>query len=203
MKTGFAWDMISPYPLALDFGGPVIAYHKTILVVEDEESDRFFIEKAFRDNGVTAPIHCVNTGAEAIEYLMGEGKFADRKTYAFPTFIMTDLRMPELDGFAVLEHLKHNPEWSVIPTVVFTSSHDPDDVKKSYMLGASSFHEKPSDYAALRQQLRILQDYWMTCRVAEVDETGRRLVTCSKGKLGERFPQPSGGIQTRVVPTDD
>jgi two-component system response regulator len=178
----------------------VIPYNKTILVVEDEEADRYFIGRAFRDNGVTGPVQFVTSGLEAIAYLMGEGKFADRTTFPYPTFIMTDLRMPGLDGLGVLEHLKHNPEWSVIPTVVFTSSSDPDDIKKSYMLGASSYHQKPADYPELRKQLKILHDYWMTCCVAAVDSTGRHLKTNSAGKLGERFPQPEGGTQKRRKP---
>lgn len=172
-------------------------YHKTILVVEDEEADAILIEKAFRDNGVKGPIRIVHSGSEAIAYLMGEGRYADREKFAFPTFIMTDLKMPNGDGFEVLHHLKSNPEWSIIPTVVLTSSTDPDDIKKSYMLGASSFHQKPSSYHALRQQLKVLHDYWMTCCVPEVDVTGRQVMTESKGRLGERFSQPSGGTQTK------
>jgi CheY-like chemotaxis protein len=106
--------------------------------------------------------------------------------------------MPNGDGFAVLEHLKANPQWAVIPAVVLTASMDPDDIKKSYLLGASCYHVKPPDCAALCKQLKILHDYWMTCRIPEVDATGRQAPTQSKGKLGERFPQLSGGTQTRV-----
>ena len=165
-------------------------YHSTILIVDDDPNDLFFVEKAFRAIGVKDPIHMVHDGQEAIAYMMGEGKYSDRDAYAYPTFITTDLKMPGLDGFAVLEHLKNNPEWAVIPTVVLTSSRDPDDIKKAYMLGASSYHVKPSASAELRQLLQRIHDYWMTCEVPEVDRSGRQLRTNSKGKLGERFAQP-------------
>jgi len=164
-------------------------YHSTILVVDDDANDLILIETAFRDIGVTDPIHTLNGGHEAIAYMMGEGKYADRTVYAYPTFITTDLKMPGADGFAVLEHLKHNPEWAIIPTVVLTSSRDLDDIKKAYMLGASSYHVKPSAPEALRQQLKVLHDYWVTCEVPQVDRTGRQLRTDSEGKLGERFAQ--------------
>ena len=160
------------------------------MVVDDDPNDLIFIERAFRAIGVKSPIHTVTGGREAIAYMMGEGKFADRAAYAYPTFITTDLKMPEADGFAVLEHLKNNPEWAVIPTVVLTSSRDPDDIKKAYMLGASSYHVKPSSTEDLRHQLKVLHDYWVTCEVPEVDSTGRQLRTDSAGKLGERFVQP-------------
>jgi len=165
-------------------------YHSTIMVVDDDSNDLLFIERAFRAIGVKDPIHTINGGREAIAYMMGEGKFSDRRLYAYPTFITTDLKMPGSDGFAVLEHLKNNPEWAVIPTVVLTSSRDLDDIKKAYMLGASSYHVKPSSPDELRHQLRVLHDYWITCEVPQVDSTGRQLRTDSEGKLGERFEQP-------------
>ena len=165
-------------------------YYSTILVVDDDPNDLIFIERAFRAIGVKDPIHTVTGGQEAIAYMMGEGKFSDRRLYAYPTFITTDLKMPGADGFSVLEHLKNNPEWAVIPTVVLTASQDLDDIKKAYMLGASSYHVKPSSPEALRQQLKVLHDYWITCEVPEVDSTGRQVRTDSEGKLGERFVQP-------------
>jgi PAS domain S-box-containing protein len=167
------------------------AYHSTIMVVDDDPSDLMLIERAFRAIGVKDPIHTINGGLEAIAYMMAEGKYADRSVYAYPTFITTDLKMPGADGFAVLEHLKNNPEWAVIPTVVLSGSADLDDIKKAYMLGASSYHVKPSAPDGLRNILKALNNYWLTCEVPEVDSTGRQLRTDSVGKLGERFAQPS------------
>jgi CheY-like chemotaxis protein len=167
-------------------------YHATIMVVEDDPNDQFLIEHAFRKIGVSDPIQIVGNGAEAIAYMMGEGKYADCKQYAYPTFIITDLKMPRSDGFAVLEFLKTNPEWRVIPTVVLSASSDLDDIKKAYMLGASSYHVKPHQPEDLRKQLEIINAYWMTCQVPEVDLTGKQVRTDSAGKLGERFPQAGG-----------
>jgi CheY-like chemotaxis protein len=167
-------------------------YNATILLVDDDVDFLTFVERAFRQNGVTSPIHKVFDGAEAIAYMMGEGKFADRKVYEYPTFVMTDLKMPGTDGFSVLSHLKGNPEWAIIPTVVFSSSSDLDDIKKSYMLGASSYHIKPISMSTLREHLDILHRYWMTCEAPEVDVTGRQRRTDSVGKLGDRFAQAKG-----------
>ena len=175
----------------------------TILVVEDDPNDQFILERGFRKIGVKTPIHLVGNGLEAIAYMMGEGKFANRTEFAYPTFIMTDLKMPGADGFAVLEFLKGNPEWAVIPTIVFSASSDRDDIKKAYMLGASSYHIKPSANVALAHQLQVLHAYWITCEVPEVDKTGKQLHTESRGKLGERFLQAdddSGTAATGTAP---
>ena len=164
-------------------------YDATIMVVEDDVNDQFLVERAFRKIGVTDPIQVVGDGAEAIAYMMGEGKYSDREKFAYPTFIITDLKMPRADGFAVLEFLKGNPEWAVIPTIVLSASSDLDDIKKSYMLGASSYHIKPHSSEELQKQLEVINAYWKTCQVPEVDITGKQLRTDSEGKLGERFPQ--------------
>jgi CheY-like chemotaxis protein len=169
-------------------------YHATILVVEDDANDQFLIERAFRKIGVTDPIQIVGDGEEAIAYMMGEGKFSEREKFAYPTFIVTDLKMPRADGFAVLEFLKGNPQWAVVPTIVLSASADRDDIKKAYMLGASSYHVKPQSPEALRHQLDVINAYWMTCQVPEVDITGKQLRTESAGKLGERFPQPGDPV---------
>ena len=175
-------------------------YNATVLVVEDDPNDQFLIQHAFRQIGVTDPIHYVGDGAEAIAYMLGEGKYADREKYAYPTFIITDLKMPGTDGFAVLEFLKSNPEWKVIPTIVLSASSDLDDIKKSYMLGASSYHIKPNTAEELRQQLAVINAYWMTCQVPQVDLTGRQLHTNSRGKLGERFSQgDTGPADTHLI----
>ena len=165
-------------------------YHSTILAVDDDAMELFLIENAFKAIGVRDPIHLVKGGEEAIDYMAGEGKYSDRSAYAYPTFILTDLKMPGADGFAVLEYLRTNPEWATIPTVVLSGSCDLDDIKKAYMLGASSYHMKPESPHALRHLLRVLHDYWMSCAVPQTDGNGQQLQTSGKGKLGERFPQP-------------
>jgi CheY-like chemotaxis protein len=144
-----------------------VRYHETILVVEDDQSYQILIREAFRSVGVQNPLQFANSGSEAIAYLMGEGKFSDRKTYGYPTFIMTDLNMPAGGGLSVLEHIKRNEDWDIIPKVVLSSSEDPADIKKAYKLGASCYHLKPGSQAELRQFLKILHDYWMTCQVPE------------------------------------
>jgi CheY-like chemotaxis protein len=168
----------------------------TFLIIEDNKNDQLLIQEGFKKIGVTSRVITLDNGLSAIAYMMGEGEFANRKVFPYPTFIITDLRMPGADGFAVLEFLKANPEWAVIPTVVFSASEDLDDIKKAYMLGASSYHIKPGNITALTHQLLVLHAYWMTCEVPEVDVSGRQVRTASAGKLGERFPQ-AGDIAPR------
>jgi CheY-like chemotaxis protein len=161
----------------------------TILLVDDDEMDLMFIEKAFRSIGVKDPIQQARDGAEAVAYLKGEGKFADREKYEFPSMIMIDLKMPRENGFHVLEVVKNHPHWSIIPHVVLSASSDEDDIKKSYMLGAMSYLVKPAEPKDLKELLKKFHEYWELCEVPRVDESGRQLRTESFGRSGERFAE--------------
>lgn len=165
-------------------------FFKTILMVEPDANDEFLITRAFRKAGVTDAIQVVPTGEEAIAYMNGEGKYADRHQFAYPTFILTELKMSHGDGFDVLQHLKSNPDWAIIPTVVVSSSTDLDDIKTAYGLGASAYHVKPQELDKLNEMIATLYAYWLTCEVPEVDSSGKQLPTDNAGKLGERFSPP-------------
>ena len=167
-------------------------YNATILVVDGDASDRMFMERAFRRLGIKGAIHLVSSGDEAISYMKGEGRYADRLEYPYPTFILTDLKMTQGDGFSVLAFLKRNPDWAIIPTVVLSASVSPDDIKKAYQLGASSFHNKPVSNEELAKLLATLHGYWTTCEVPEVDVNGKQVSTGARpDSVGEWSPTPA------------
>ena len=141
----------------------------SILVVEDEPNDRILIEEAFRWAAPDAQVHFVQEGSQAIAYLSGEGPYSDRARYPFPTLITTDLRMPGMDGFALIEHLKSNPAWAAFPIVVLSGSTHPGDIQRAYLLGVSSFHQKPNNFSELRKQIQLLCAYWCTCELPKID----------------------------------
>jgi CheY-like chemotaxis protein len=162
----------------------------TILVVDDSPADRELIELCLRALGVQSPVHVLNDGAEAIAYLQGVGPFGDRDTYAYPALILTDLKMPRVDGLAVLEFLRSHPELAVIPTVVLSGSADPGDVQIAYRLGASSYIVKPTTTDDLRARLGLLIDYWSMCEAPLATRTGAHVSSDPRGKIGERYSRP-------------
>lgn len=124
--------------------------------------------------------------------MIGEGKFADRERYPFPSHVITDLDMAEGDGFDVLEFLQRNPAWSIVPRVMISDSDNPDDIRTAYLLGASAYHKKPASLKSLKELLTHLLAYWLTTELPPVDESGRLQIT-SAALRGKRFPQSPGG----------
>ncbi|WP_455204068.1 response regulator [Kaarinaea lacus] len=160
----------------------------TILVVDDSEDDLMLLQRAIlRCSIAGVSIQKAVSGNEALEYLRGMGIYEDRDRFSYPTFILTDLKMPDGDGFVVLEHLQASPQSAVIPTVVISASADTDDIKRAYTLGASAYLVKPTNVLTLTNMIQTLMAFWMICEVPEVDSAGNRLNTESTGKLGQRF----------------
>src|SRR5437879_6114874 len=114
-----------------------------ILIAEDREDDIFVIRRAFEKAHLLNPLQVVRDGEEAIAYLKGEGKFANRGEYPLPELLLLDLKMPRIDGFEVLRWIRQQPGLNALRVVVLTSSEDIRDVNQAYRLGANSFLVKP------------------------------------------------------------
>jgi CheY-like chemotaxis protein len=167
-----------------------------ILLVDDDLDARDLLLLAFERIGIASRVSCVNSGNEAVAYLRGEGAFSDREQFAYPSLLITDLKMADGDGFRLLEQLRTTPRHRVVPTIVMSASSDADDIRKSYMLGATSYFVKPTGFEALERLLRLLYEVWLLAELPAVDATGRQVDTNSKGKLGERIPHD-------IEPSDD
>jgi CheY-like chemotaxis protein len=161
--------------------------HRTILIAEDQPDDAFLLQRAFRANNITDPMHIVTDGTEAIAYLRGEGKYANREIYEFPSFIISDLKMPRQDGFAILQALHSRPEWSVVPMIILSGSADENDIERAYMLCAKAYLVKPASFEDLRNLVKKFHDFWSLCETPRVDKNGEKLPTNGEGKIGTRF----------------
>ena len=162
----------------------------TLLIVDDDEEARYLAQHTFEGLATRYKVQLAGNGEEAIAYLQGDGKFADRQRFEFPSYIITDLNMAPGDGFTLLEFLKDNPALSVIPVVMLSSSDDPDDIRQAYLLGASSYLVKPRTLAGLKVLLRKVHEYWSECEVPEVDADGYAVHTSSVGRAGARYTKP-------------
>jgi CheY-like chemotaxis protein len=139
----------------------MVASHSIVLYVEDDEADRFFMERAFNTAGLPSALHMVNDGRAAVQYLSGTGPFADRSLYPVPQLVLLDLKIPELSGFEVLEWIRKRPEYVTLPVIVFSSSSHPDDPVKAKALGANDYWKKPANALNYAQVVNSLRERWL------------------------------------------
>jgi len=137
-----------------------------ILLVEDNRMDVELTLDAFHEVRLSNTVQVANNGEEALEYLFGQDKFADRAAYPLPDIILLDLKMPRVDGFEVLRQIKQAPILKRIPVVVLTSSKEEGDRALSYDSGANSYLVKPVSFVGFLDVVRQIDDYWLSLNVA-------------------------------------
>jgi CheY-like chemotaxis protein len=139
-----------------------------ILVAEDDENDSFLLHRAFKKADITMPCYICKDGAEAMAYLKGEEKFADRIKYPFPRVLITDLKMPKCSGMDLLRWLDEHPECNLIPKIVLSASAQPSDVKLAYQLGANCYFRKPSTFDKLVNIVKLAEAFWSAAELPEL-----------------------------------
>jgi len=136
-----------------------------ILLVEDNSMDVELTLDAFRERRLTNTVHVARNGQAALDYLLGEGEFANREKPPLPDLILLDLKMPVMDGVAVLKRIKRTPLLQRIPVVVLSSSKEEGDLAMSYDNGANSYLVKPVSFDGFLEVVRRIDDYWLTLNV--------------------------------------
>ena len=132
-----------------------------ILLVEDSPDDVAFFVRTLDKAGLGARLHSVRDGAEAMEFIFGDGHAAARLRVLRLKIIILDLKLPKVNGLEVLRRLKSNPQTRTIPVVILSSSQEERDLIESYQLGVNSYVVKPMDFDAFGASVRALCQYWL------------------------------------------
>lgn len=136
-----------------------------ILLVEDNPMDVELIMDAFKEARMDNKIQVARNGKEALEYLFGEGGYADRKQYPLPDIVLLDLKMPGIDGHQVLKKVKNVEKLKRLPVIILTSSRDEGDRALSYDNGANSYLVKPVSFADFLHVVKKVLEYWLTLNI--------------------------------------
>jgi CheY-like chemotaxis protein len=136
-----------------------------ILLVEDNRMDVELTLDAFKEAKLLNAIHVAPNGKDALDYLFGRGKYADRNTYPLPGIILLDLKLPGIDGFDVLRQIKSTSVLKRLPVIILTSSIEEGDRALSYDIGANSYLVKPVSFEGFLDVVRQIEGYWLTLNV--------------------------------------
>jgi two-component system, response regulator len=134
---------------------------RTILLVEDNPSDVDLTKRAFEKGHITNNLVVAEDGQEALDYIFGNDKFADRDISQIPTLILLDLKLPKIGGLEVLRRIRATEKIKRLPVVILTSSKEEQDVAASYDLGVNSYIRKPVDFNQFAEAIKHLGLYWL------------------------------------------
>ncbi|HEY4689460.1 MAG TPA: GAF domain-containing protein [Anaerolineae bacterium] len=129
--------------LLLDSVGRVLGQIGSVLVIEDDlDTSRMLTEALQR---ASFRVMVTSNGRHALDLARDE----------HPDLILLDLRLPRMDGYTVLQHLKKSPGTADIPVIIMTGSVTLDAVKREEFiaLGAADFLVKPFDVSELTHHI--------------------------------------------------
>ena len=107
-----------------------MATQVNILIVEDSPTQTKLLRLILEEKGYI--IDSALNGVKALECIRRQK----------PNLVITDIIMPEMDGFALCKALKSDPDLKHIPVMLLTSLSDPQDVIKALQAGADNFSDK-------------------------------------------------------------
>jgi CheY-like chemotaxis protein len=134
-----------------------------ILHVEDNPDDVMLMNLAFSRAGITARLHVVSDGDEAITALENGALNGGP-----PVCVLLDVKLPRVSGLEVLAWIREQPHLRRLPVILLTSSSQTADINRAYDLGANSFLVKPPDLDSLTQLVKTVAHYWVQTNVRPV-----------------------------------
>ena len=132
---------------------------RTILLAEDNAADAEMALDALREAKLANPVVHVEDGVEAMEYLLGEGAWADRPK-GDPAVVLLDIKMPRLDGLEVLKRMRSDEHLKRIPVVILSSSREESDLVRSWDLGVNAYVVKPVDVHQFFTAVQTVGRFW-------------------------------------------
>lgn len=131
-----------------------------VLLVEDNPSDVYLTQVAFRRSSAETQIHVVEDGIEAMAFLRHEGSYASAPR---PDLVLLDLNLPRKHGHKVLREIKADPELRGIPVIILTTSTAEADITLCYEDHANCYIAKPVDFDQFEKVVREIESFWFQC----------------------------------------
>jgi len=126
-----------------------------LLIAEDSEDDIYLFKRALEKAACVKPVHFVRDGTEAIEWLKELLMASPKRTNIDDVILVTDLKMPKLNGFELLKWVRSEDRLSKIPVIIYSSSGLPTDLSTAKKLGANRYFQKTTSFLEV---IRFIED---------------------------------------------
>lgn len=135
-----------------------MAKYGPILIVEDDEDDQQVYGDVIRSFNKKNEIIFFGEGKLLIDYL--------NNTNQQPFLIICDVNLPEMSGLEVRRKINQSEylRQKSIPFIFFSTSENKDAVKQAYDLTVQGYFVKSPLYDEIVQQLKLIIEYWLTCK---------------------------------------
>lgn len=138
-----------------------------VLVAEDNQHDIVATKRAWKQNNIANPLYIVRDGEECLDYLYQRGRYSEPSSAPRPGILLLDIKMPKMDGLAVLKQIREDEKLHRLPVVILTTSKAEEDRLKSYDLGANAYIVKPVGFQNFAEAVRTINLFWELVELPE------------------------------------
>jgi len=142
-------------PLGVSLEDASVVRSALILVIEDNDSDVFLLERALNKQDFRFELVHLLNGGQALAFIRKQGAYADA---AIPDLILLDLNLSKYSGEDILREIRRATHLGGVPVCVWSSSRSPRDEALLKDLGVRQFITKPSGLDQFMEIGRILKD---------------------------------------------
>jgi len=159
-----------------------------ILIVDDNPADANLLTELMKNLQRAHEEYTVSDGLEALDFLHCRGVYQNAPR---PNLILLDVNMPRLTGVETLSAIKGDPELSVIPVIMLSTSNSPDEVRRCYQAHANVYVQKPTELERSDQLIRAIEAFWMDFAI---------LPSCDQRSPGSRSNGRANGYGSTELP---
>ncbi len=136
---------------------------KFVLLVEDNEDDIVLTRAAFQRCQVPNELIAVYDGREALDFIFGQGKYANRDTSQIPAIVILDLKLPYISGQEVLKQIRLNNNEKIrrMPVAVLSSTTSLREITECEELGINRYYRKPGSFEQFKKIIDEIYDKWL------------------------------------------
>jgi DNA-binding NarL/FixJ family response regulator len=162
----------------------------TILVAEDDEGTRLSIGDYLDLEGYSV-------------LLATDGEDALRQIFSYqPHLLITDISMPHMNGYDLVQQVRQNPAWRLLPVIFLTAHSETENRIKGYQLGCDAYLPKPFELEEIGAVVRNLLERSQMVQAAWIHQVGlqtaqSRAIASEKAKLGILEAEPKPDLTSR------
>ncbi len=127
-----------------------------ILIAEDQEADRLFLEKAFNSLETETIISWAKDGQEVIDSLSSNNT-------TLPNLMILDMKMPRKDGLEILNAIKSDDALKSIPVLIMSGSNTMIDIQNAYAQLANAYISKANSFDDMLEIAKSIEKFWFKC----------------------------------------
>lgn len=135
-----------------------------LLMIESDHNDRALLAWAAEHADVQIFLTSVQICDEAIDYLEGRGRYAERLLHPIPDLLVLDLKLPGMSGQDFLQWRQSSTLAAQVPVALFTAVVDPAEIQMAVRTGGAEFVHKPDPLTDWLQAARRIWEFGMARR---------------------------------------